>query len=293
MAPVPPIRPDAALRAPAEIRSAIRQASDATGVPFDYLASQAEQESGFRADARAATGSAAGLYQFIETTWLRMMRDHGERYGMGEFAAAITTTESGPRVADPALKAKILALRNDPKLSAAMAAEYARGNHAHLQQSLGREIGATDLYLAHFLGAGGATRFLTALRSDPGRAAADVLPDAAAANRAVFFAGDGRARSIDEIYDRFAAKFDPGRAEIRKPGETTEPPGGPAPFEFVAAADGTRRLEAVMRQTTLATLSGSILSPTVIAALASLDAPDAADEPDAARAARTGDRHRR
>ena len=77
MAPVPPIRPDAAMRAPAEIRSAIRQASDATGVPFDYLASQAEQESGFRADARAATGSAAGLYQFIETTWLRMMRDHG------------------------------------------------------------------------------------------------------------------------------------------------------------------------------------------------------------------------
>ena len=119
------------------------------------------------------------------------------------------------------------------------------------------------------------------------------LPDAAAANRAVFFAGDGRARSIDEIYDRFAAKFDPGRAEIRKPGGTTEPPAGPAPFEFVATADGTRRLEAVMRQTTLATLSGSILSPTVIAALASLDAPGAADEPDAARAARPGDRHRR
>lgn len=290
MAIIPPVRPDAALRAPTEIRTAIRQASAATGVPFDYLATQAEQESGFKADARAATSSAAGLYQFIESTWLRMVRDHGEKHGLGELARSVTMSESGPRVADPAVKAKILELRDDPKLSAAMAAELARGNHAQLGQSLGREIGATDLYLAHFLGANGATRFLTTLRNDPGRAAAEILPDAAAANRGVFFAGDGRARSIDEIYDRFAVKFDPGRAETQKQAE----PVGPTRFEFASATGGTRPLEAVMRRTALATLSGNILSPTVIAALASLDAPATADAEDVARlAARAGDRSRR
>jgi Transglycosylase SLT domain len=295
MAPLPPVRPDAALRAPAEIRTAIRQASAATGVPFDYLAAQAEQESGFKADARAATSSAAGLYQFIESTWLGMVREHGEKHGIGELARAITQTEKGPHVADAALKAKILALRDDPKLSAAMAAEYARGNHAQLGQSLGREIGATDLYLAHFLGAGGATRFLTALRTDPGRAAAEILPDAAAANRAVFFAGDGRARSIDEIYDRFAAKFDPGRAETQKPGGATDAaPAASRYFEFASTGGGTRALEAVMRRTALATLSGNILSPTVIAALASLDMSGtqaAHDEP--RLTTRAGNRSRR
>ena len=79
MRPVPPLRPDPAARAPGDIRSAIQQASAATGVSFNYLVSQAEQESGFKADARAATSSAAGLYQFTERTWLRMIRDHGDK----------------------------------------------------------------------------------------------------------------------------------------------------------------------------------------------------------------------
>jgi hypothetical protein len=290
MAVIPPVRPDAALRAPADIRNAIREASVATGVPFDYLATQAEQESGFKADARASTSSAAGLYQFIESTWLQMVREHGAKHGLDDLSRSITPSDKGPRVADPVLRAKILELRDDPKLAAAMAAELARGNHAQLGQSLGREIGATDLYLAHFLGAGGATRFLTALRTDPGRPAADVLPEAASANRAVFFASDGRARSIDEIYDRFAAKFDPGATEAQKPAAE---PAAPTRFEFAAATGSTRALEAVLRRTALATLSGNILSPTVIAALASLDAPATADAQDAARAARSGERTRR
>lgn len=286
MAPIPPVRPESAVAAANEIRAAIRQASAATGVPFDYLVAQAGQESGFKPDARAATGTAAGLYQFIESTWLQMVRDHGDRHGIGELARSITMSESGPRVPDAATKARILALRDDPKLSAAMAAEYARDNHARLSQSLGREIGATDLYLAHFLGTGGATRFLSALRTEPGRAAVELLPEAAAANRAVFFAPDGRPRSVDEIYDRFAAKFDPGRAESG----TTRPASPPAPghvpamsprFEFSAeGSGGTRALEAVQRRTAIAALSGNILSPTVIAALAALDTPGTAPSED-------------
>jgi hypothetical protein len=285
MSPVPPVRPDPAARVPGDIRTAIQQASAATGVPFNYLVAQAEQESGFRADARASTGSAAGLYQFTEATWLRMIREHGDKHGAGDLARALAP-DGGTRP-DAASRARILAQRDDPKLSAAMAAEYARGNHAHLAQALGREIGATDLYLAHFLGAGGATRFLAALRSEPGRAAAELLPEAAAANRSVFFAADGRARSVDEIYDRFAAKFDPGRGEAAaKPAPVAANTHQQA-FDFLLSGDaaGTRALEAVLRRTSLAALSGNVLSPTVIAALAALDAPAAADD-DARRASR-------
>jgi hypothetical protein len=286
MSPVPPVRPDPAARAPGDIRSAIQQASASTGVPFSYLVAQAEQESGFKADARASTSSAAGLYQFTEQTWLRMIREHGDKHGVADLAR--TLGDAGGR-ADAGTRAQILALRDDPKLSAAMAAEYARGNHAQLAQSLGREIGATDLYLAHFLGAGGATRFLGALRTEPGRAAAELLPEAAAANRGVFYAADGRARSVDEIYDRFAAKFDPGRAEAAKAAAPAAPSTNQVAFDFINASDGPgmRALEAVLRRTSLAALSGNVLSPTVIAALAALDAPATArDDPSAQLAAR-------
>lgn len=295
MAPIPPVRPDP-LHVPSEIRAAIQQASAATGVPFNYLVAQAGQESGFKADARAATSSAAGLYQFVDSTWLRMVREHGDKHGVGDLARSITMTDSGARVFDPEVKARILALRDDPKLSAAMAAEYARGNHTQLAQSLGREIGATDLYLAHFLGAGGATRFLTALRTEPGRPAAELMPQAAQANRGVFFAADGRARSVDEIYDRFATKFDPGRAELaNRPAAPAGPQAAPSAFDFAMGdqSAGTRALEAVLRRTALAALSGNVLSPTVIAALAALDAPGTPSESDAARAAaRAGNRPR-
>lgn len=278
MAPVPPARIDPAAHAPREIRVAIQQAAATTGMPFDYLVAQAQQESGFKADARASGSSAAGLYQFIESTWLRMVRDHGDKYGLGDEARAIAATESGMRVADPAARARILALRDDPKLSAAMAAEYARGNHAQLAQTLGREIGATDLYLAHFLGPNGAARFLSTLRTEPGHAAADLLPEAAKANRAVFFDAGGRARSVHEIYTRFAAKFDPGAAVApRTPSEPAAPARTAFEFAIDAPASGTLALEAVLRRTAAAALSGNVLSPTVIAALAALDLPQEAD----------------
>lgn len=260
MPSIPPVRPEVA--APSDVRAAIRQASERTGVPFRYLVAQAEQESGLRPDARAASGSAAGLYQFIESTWLRMVRDHGAKYGIGPLAREISTGGDGtPRVADPETRARILALRDDPKLAAMMAAEYARSNHAALSQAVRREIGATDLYFGHFLGPAGAARFLTALRDEPGWPAADLLPEAAAANRGVFFDGEGRARSVRDIYSRFAAKFESGPIAAASAGAA--PPDMPA----------SPALEAVLRRTALAALSGHVLSPAVIAALAALDAP--------------------
>jgi hypothetical protein len=191
------------------VMSALRQASQRTGVDFSYLVAKCAQESSFDPNAKAATSSATGLFQFIESTWLGMVERHGAKYGIGQLAARIQRRPDGaPTVPDPEARQEILDLRKDPRLSSMMAAEFARENKAHLQQEVGGQIGRTELYMAHFLGAGGAARFLGALRSDPAQPAAAVLPDAAAANRAVFYDGAGKARSVGEIYDRFAAKFD-------------------------------------------------------------------------------------
>jgi hypothetical protein len=72
-------------------------------------------------------------------------------------------------VSDPNLRQQILDLRNHPETASVMAAEHAADNKARLESSLGREAQPVDLYLAHFLGVGGATKFLAVLRSISGR----------------------------------------------------------------------------------------------------------------------------
>lgn len=198
-------------RAEPEVTQAIADASRSTGVDFNYLMNKAQQESGFDPDAKARTSSATGLYQFIDRTWLDMVDKHGPRYGLSKEADAIQRRSDGsPVVSDGAMRRKILELRNDPKISAAMAAEYASDNQAYLEQRLGRKVGSTELYLAHFLGAGGAGDFLRAMDRKPGATAAAVVPSAAASNRSIFYDKKGHARSLESVYERFAAKFDNG-----------------------------------------------------------------------------------
>jgi hypothetical protein len=188
----------------------IRKASQATQVDFSYLMAQAAQESGFQADAKAKSSSASGLYQFIDSTWLDMVRLHGAQYGIGDLAAQVTTDAAGRSVVpDAATRAHILDLRKDPRLSAAFAAEYAKSNKETVERALGRPAASTDLYLAHFLGAGGATELLKTIQRDGSVPAAAILPEAASANRAVFYdARSGEPRTVAQLYRSFAARFD-------------------------------------------------------------------------------------
>ncbi len=199
--------------AKAGVQQAIALASQRTGVDFNYLIGQAQVESGMNAGAAARTSSARGLYQFIEQSWLGVVKAHGGEHGMGWASDAIKQTSSGRYVvSDPAMRQQILGLRNDPTAASLMAAEHASDNKASLEGSMGRDATGTDLYMAHFLGLGGARKFLGAMESNPARSGATMFPAAANANRNIFYANDGRARSLSEIYDRFATKLDKGAA---------------------------------------------------------------------------------
>lgn len=193
------------------IQSAISLASQKTGIDFNYLLGQAQVESGLRSDARAGTSSARGLYQFIEQSWLSIVKKHGAEHGLGWAADAIQTSAGGRlSVGNAGTRQAILALRNDPQAASLMAAEHAADNKAEIEASLGRPATGTDLYMAHFLGLGGARRFLKTLASNPDRIGAAMFPAAAAANRSVFYSPSGQPRTVSEIYDRFANKLDKG-----------------------------------------------------------------------------------
>lgn len=195
-----------AANAPKNVLNAIKQASAKTGVNFAYLVQQAGAESSFKSNVKAKTSSASGLYQFIESTWLNMVKKHGDKYGMGELADKIG--ENG-RVASKAARKEILALRNDPEKASAMAAEFARENEQALKENWGGNVGSTELYFAHFLGAGQASAFLRERDENGSQKAALIFPDAARANRNVFYdQRTGRAKTMDEVYAFFDKKFD-------------------------------------------------------------------------------------
>lgn len=200
-----PARPVGGIR----VEQAIANASRATNVDFGFLVAQAQVESAMNPDARARTSSATGLYQFIESTWLGTVQRHGPRFGLDNIASQISISESGsPRVDDPAARKAILGLRNNPEIAALMAAGLAEDNRAHLAPILGRQPDHSELYLAHFLGAGGAGRFLSAMADDPNQNADALFRRAAAANRPVFYERDGSPRSLAGVMDFLGSKLE-------------------------------------------------------------------------------------
>lgn len=195
-----------ARQASPEVLGAIKKASAHTGVDFAYLLEKASAESSFRTDAKAKTSSATGLFQFIEKTWIAMVRDHGAEYGLGEYADKISA--SG-KVSDAQTRKEILDLRKDPETAAAMAAEYAAENKEYLEDRIDSKVGPVELYLAHFMGPSGAAGFLKAMENNPLETAADIFPTASRANRNVFYdAKTGEARTLAGVYDFFAKKFE-------------------------------------------------------------------------------------
>lgn len=184
--------------------NAIKAASQKTGVSFDYLMHKARQESSFNPNAKASTSSATGLFQFIDSTWMQAVKSYGGEFGLGDLAAKIS---SDGKVADPATRQQILNLRKNPEVAANLTAAMTKDNADFLSTSLGGKVGEADLYMAHFLGLGGANKFLKARQDNPFQAAADLFPAAATANRNVFYDASGRKKSLDQVYDFFAQKM--------------------------------------------------------------------------------------
>lgn len=203
------------------------RAARATGVPVSYIGALTGHESGDDENAEAPTSSATGHGQFIDDTWLRMMRTYGPRYGLDASQVA---------------KADLLALRRDPQWSAIMIGEYAQENAPVMRRALGRELSEGEVYLGHFLGAEGAVPLIQAVdrdrRRERGRQTigrdvvsrgaflsnmpifytpdADVRLEGPPGNRRFVYHGGGRLRTATEVYEAQTRAF---RRQIYAPHE--------------------------------------------------------------------------
>ncbi|MCX7320570.1 MAG: transglycosylase SLT domain-containing protein [Hyphomicrobiales bacterium] len=191
-----------------QVAGAIKNAAGVTGTSFEYLLATAKMESNFDPKATASTSSAKGLFQFIEQTWLGTVKEAGSQLGYGEYADAITKSPSGSySVSDPAAKAAILNLRDDPVASSAMAGVLTQSNSFKLSGEIGRRPNDAELYMAHFMGVSGASKLINNAVQNPTASGAALFPNAAAANRSIFYDQSGAARSVSQVYGVLSSRY--------------------------------------------------------------------------------------
>ncbi|HEX8417671.1 MAG TPA: transglycosylase SLT domain-containing protein [Methylobacterium sp.] len=199
----------------------IVRAAQAVQTDAVLLMAVADKESSFKTEVQAQTSSATGLFQFIERTWLGVMRDFGAKHGVAADAALVVAGENGkPTVTDPAERTRILEMRRDPYLSALMAGEMLKRDAARIALRIGRDLSLGEVYLAHFLGVEDAEDFLAKVADKPKTAAAQMLPGPARANRAIFFAAQrGRKKaaslSVAQVHEKFEAMMSTRGARYR------------------------------------------------------------------------------
>src|ERR1700692_4218495 len=167
----------------ARMAGATRQPASTTGTSFEYLLATAKMESNFNPKAAATTSSARGLYQFIDQTWLGTVKEAGSQLGYGKYADAITRSPSGSySVSDPAARNAIMKLRDDPEAASSMAAVLTQSNSFKLTGKIGRRPTDAELYMAHFMGVGGAAKLISNAEDNPQASGARRFPTAARAN---------------------------------------------------------------------------------------------------------------
>lgn len=163
----------------------------AANVPADigqYMAATAMLESGGDPNARAKTSSAGGMFQFLDSTWKELTKEMGKNYSLQD--------------------------KFDPKKAAEVMAYFTQKQKKQLERGTGRAATNTDLYMAHFLGSGGAVKFLNAMGRNPNAIAAEMDPRAAKANRSIYYDDSGRARTLQEVYNLMSNKMDKAMVQV-------------------------------------------------------------------------------
>jgi hypothetical protein len=224
------------------VEAAIQRASQATGVDFSFLMKTAGRESGLNPTAKSGASSAAGLFQFVEQTWLSTLKQHGAKHGYARYADLIQKGSDGRYHVDGEARRAVMDLRLDPHASSLMAGELTSDSAAYLKGRTGRDPTAGELYAAHFLGPQGSAKLIEAAQRQPGAAAASLFPDAAHANKAIFFTS-GRPATVGEVYANLTKAAGGGPVTEGPKAPPVDPDGGFIQYASARRADRAAQQE--------------------------------------------------
>ena len=105
------------------------------------------------------------------------------------------------------MRGSIMKLRDDPNAASAMAGVLTQSNSFKLTGKIGRRPTDNELYMAHFMGVGGAAKLINNAEDNPNVSAARLFPNAAAANRSIFYDRSGAARSVSQVYSVLTTRY--------------------------------------------------------------------------------------
>lgn len=182
--------------------------TDASGPAGSYLATLRGVESNGNRTAKNPNSSATGIDQFTAGTWEGLRKKYPE----------LGLTPDG---------------RTDVAQSTRAMERFTRDNAAVLTNA-GVPITPGNLYVAHFLGAGGAARFIKGVQNNPDAPAASYVdPSSVAANRTIFYNRDGTPKTAGAVYAERVSRFGGVSPAARALGEA----GGSDGRVRVASAD--------------------------------------------------------
>lgn len=199
-------------KVPHYIAKEILRAAKDTDFPPDTLFAIAEKESSFDPHARPKTSSAYGLMQFIEQSWLGVVKEYGEGYGLEYEAGLINKrkTKHGTEyyVDDPEAEKRILELRTSPYLSSVFTAVSLLDAKKTIEARVKSELSNEELYIPHFLGTNGAGKLLEKAAAKPNTSASRVFPKAARANKNMFRGKGGKPLTVRQFKEMIVATIE-------------------------------------------------------------------------------------
>ncbi|HVJ51958.1 MAG TPA: hypothetical protein VM689_05820 [Aliidongia sp.] len=192
-----------------------RTPGEPSGKEFTVLLAQVVGETAMLPHAVNKNTGAAGPFQFIKSTWLAMVRNHGAELGVKpELIQKIGVDAKGrPQIADPQALQDVLDLRHDVALSARMASKYTKDATGMLQRLLHRPPTDTEVHLTFLLGPAGASKLIHAAANTPEIGSDQVVTAAVKANPRLFHDASGRVRTAGEAVAFLADNY---RANIVK-----------------------------------------------------------------------------
>lgn len=218
------------MRVPVWIVDTILRASKVTGADPVYMMALADKESSFLPGNKASTSSAVGLFQFISSTWLEVVRSFGPAHGLGAEAQAIERIDGKLAVADETMREHILGLRRNPYVSSLMAAEMMKRDKEKIETRLGRKLNRSEFYMSHFFGVDSASKFIALVDDTPKKSAPAAFPAAAKSNKSLFFTKNGkktRQLSVAEVYGKIDDMID---KRLNRYGDVSTRVAGDLPF---------------------------------------------------------------
>jgi len=129
---------------PLAVAATLRLAARQTNTDFDAMLTRLQDNSGNVMNVSPQKLLASNVYKFNVSSWLYLMKNYGPQHGMGFFADKITidtpvvnadsTKVTNVHVDDPAMLRQIVAMRENPRISILLGAEYVK-NEASMPQT--------------------------------------------------------------------------------------------------------------------------------------------------------------